>query len=67
MHVHHFLQDENQLITIFDQIDTARMIILNEQVAVFDVQSDIGIIRGVSMVFFSTKCSHKVVSSLQWW
>ena len=42
VHVHHFLQDENLLIAIFDQIDTARMIILNELVAVFDVQSDIG-------------------------
>ena len=42
VHVHHFLQDENLLITIFDQIDTARMIVVNELVAVFDEQSDIG-------------------------
>ena len=42
VHVHHFLQDENLLIAIFDQIDTARMIILNELVVVFGVQSNIG-------------------------
>ena len=42
MHVHHFLQDKNQWIAIFDQIGTARMIVSNEQLVGFDAQSDIG-------------------------
>ena len=37
VHVHHFLQDKNLLSAIFDQMNTARMIVLNKLVAVFDV------------------------------
>ena len=52
MHVHHFLLDKYLLSTIFDQISTARMSVLNELVAVFDVQSDRGDhLGGVDSIF----------------
>ena len=52
VYVHHFLQDKNLLSTIFDRIGTAGMSILNELVAVFDVQSDKGDhLGGVDSIF----------------